>query len=110
LSRFLYYPWGYGLRGCKVRGEISGRRYDRESLIAGRVGANIIAPICFKGTCNTELFNIWVEQALIPELKAGQVVILDNASFHKSQKTRDLIEETECYLLFSLHIVLILIL
>lgn len=54
----------------------------------------------FNGSCNTELFNNWVEHFLIKELKAGQFVVMDNASFHKSQKTRDLIESVGCTLIF----------
>lgn len=54
----------------------------------------------FNGSCNTQLFENWVEQFLIKELKPGQVVIMDNASFHKSQKTRELIESVGCKLIF----------
>jgi transposase len=100
IDQYLQYPWGYGLRGDKVFGEISGKRFDRESFIAGKVGGKIIAPMCFKGTCNTELFNVWIEQVLTPELKPGQVVIMDNATFHKSHKTKELIESLGCRLLF----------
>lgn len=100
IDQYIYYPWGYGPRGQKVHGEVSGKRYDRESFIAGKVGNKIIAPMCFKGTCNTELFNIWIEQVLIHELKPGQVVIMDNAAFHKSPKTRELIEAAGCFLIF----------
>lgn len=46
----------------------------------------------FNGSCTTELFNSWVENFLIKELKAGQFVVMDNASFHKSAKTKELIE------------------
>lgn len=80
IDQYLQYPWGYGLRGDKVFGEISGKRFDRKSFIAGKVGSKIIAPMCFKGTCNTELFNVWMEQFLTRELKPGQVVIMDNAT------------------------------
>jgi transposase len=59
-----------------------------------------LAPFCFQGTCNTELFNIWVERFLCPALKPGQVVILDNATFHKSEKTKELIENRRCTLFF----------
>lgn len=38
----------------------------------------------FNGSCNTDVFNSWVEQFRIKELKPGQVVIMDNAAFHKS--------------------------
>ena len=100
IDQYIHYPWGYGLRGQKVHGEISGKRYDRESFIAGKRGAEIIAPMCFKGTCNTELFNIWIEQVLIAELQPGQVVIMDNAAFHKSPQTRVLIESAGCILIY----------
>ena len=59
-----------------------------------------IAPMVFNGSCNTKLFEAWVEQFLIKELKPGQFVVMDNASFHKSQKTRELIESVGCKLIF----------
>ena len=54
----------------------------------------------FNGSCNTELFNNWVEHFLIKELKPGQIVIMDNAAFHRSQKTKDLIESVGCKIIF----------
>lgn len=59
-----------------------------------------IDPFDFHGTCNTELLNNWVEKFLIKELKAGQVVVMDSASFHKSKKTKELIESVGCELIF----------
>ena len=56
--------------------------------------------MCFKGTCNTELFNTWLEKVLLPELQQGQVVIMDNATFYKSLQTKLLIEKAGCLLLF----------
>ncbi|MBE9033503.1 transposase, partial [filamentous cyanobacterium LEGE 11480] len=37
---------------------------------------------------------------LVPALKPGQVVVMDNASFHKSERMRQLIEQAGCVLLF----------
>ncbi len=70
------------------------------TIVAGLVNNQSIAPFVFNGTCNTELFNNWVEKFLIKELKAGQVVVMDNASFHKSKKTKELIESVGCKLIF----------
>ena len=78
----------------------SGNRYHRESFIAAQNGSKILAPFCYTGTCNTLLFNIWIEKILISELKPGQVVILDNASFHKSKKSVEMIESVGCRVLF----------
>ena len=59
-----------------------------------------IAPFCFKGHTNTEVFNTWVEEVLLPDLRRGQVVILDNAAFHKSSRTTELIESAGCRVIF----------
>jgi transposase len=75
-------------------------RYARESFIAAQRGAKILSPFCYRGTCNTDLFNMWLKDFLIPELNPGQAVIMDNAAFHKSQETKRLIEEAGCRLLF----------
>ena len=56
--------------------------------------------MCFQVTCNTELFNAWLQKALLPSLPKGKVLILDNASFHRSEKTKQLVEEFGCKLLF----------
>lgn len=69
-------------------------------MIAGLVERKSIAPFVFYGACNTELFNEWFEKFLIKELKPGQTVILDNASFHKSPRIKELVESVGCGLLF----------
>lgn len=91
---------GWGKKGELLIGKKSGKYYERTNIIAGLVSNKSIAPFVFNGSCNTELFENWVEQFLIKELKAGQVVIMDNASFHKSQKTKDLIESVGCKIIF----------
>lgn len=87
-------------RGQKIYGKISGKRIKRQSILAAQVNNKIIAPMIFEGTCYAELFEAWVEQVLVPELQPGQVIIMDNAAFHKSSKTKELIEKAGCELLF----------
>ncbi len=53
----------------------------------------------YKGTCNGKLFEGWVEKFLLPQLKPGQTIIMDNATFHKSKRTKNLIESAGCHLL-----------
>ena len=85
-----------------------GHQTEYISMVSGwRVGSafpqgnrQIVAPLTFKGYCNTLLIEAWVEQILVPELKPGQVVIMDNASFHKSSRIRELIKQAKCKLLF----------
>lgn len=91
---------GWGKKGEKLIGKKSGKYYQRTNIVAGLVNNKSIAPMVFNGSCNTELFEIWVEEFLIKELKPAQVIVMDNATFHKSKKTRELIESVGCRLIF----------
>ena len=91
---------GWGKKSEKLIGRKSGKCYERTNIIAGLVEKKSIAPMVFNGSCNTMLFETWVEQFLIKELHIGQVVIMDNASFHKSPKTIELIESVGCRVIF----------
>jgi len=88
-------------RGVRAVDNISGKRVGRTTLIAGYGAGVLKAPMRFKGYTNTNVFNTWCELVLAPELKAGQVVIMDSASFHKSTATRTIIESTGATLLFQ---------
>lgn len=46
------------------------------------------------------VFNTWLEKELLPILSPGTLIILDNAAFHKSQSTMDIVEKAGCHLLF----------
>ena len=61
---------------------------------------NLKLGFCYNGTCNTDLFNYWIEHFLVPEIQPGFTIIMDNATFHKSQKTRELIQKSGCEILF----------
>jgi len=69
-------------------------------MIAGLCGKEIIAPVVFEGTCDTEVFLSYVKQILIKELKAGQIVVMDNINFHKNPKVKELIKSVGCGFLF----------
>ena len=100
IDKFLFREYGWAKKGTKVYGDIAGRRYARESFIAGQLNNKIIAPLCYQGTCDTVLFNFWLEDFLLPALGSGYTIVMDNAAFHKSENTRILIENAGCKLLF----------
>lgn len=90
----------WGKKGKAIQDKKSGKFYRRTNIIAGLCNGEVYAPYIYNNTSNTESFNKWLQEGLLPELKAGQVVVMDNASFHKSQKTIDLIHEAGCEVLF----------
>ena len=91
---------GWAPKGDLVYGTRSGKRGPRTSLIAARMRASLLAPLLFEGTCNTEVFNTWVEDMLCPILDDQCVVIMDNATFHKSKATQTLINNKGASVLF----------
>ncbi|MBS4168620.1 transposase [Parachlamydia sp. AcF125] len=100
IDKYFYRPRARSVVGKAGFGAILGRCYQRESFIVAKASPAIMAPLCYQGTCNTDLFNFWVERYLIPELRPGQVVILDNATFHKSQKTTVMLYTYGCGVIF----------
>jgi transposase len=46
------------------------------------------------------MINLWLKEYILPTLKKGDVIVMDNTSFHKSQETRDIIKNAECFVLF----------
>lgn len=52
------------------------------------------------GAVNADIFEAFVGQVLAPQLKIGDVVVMDNLSSHKSSRTRELIEAKGARLMF----------
>jgi transposase len=53
-----------------------------------------------EGACNRTVFEIWLETCLLPKLEPGQVVVMDNATFHKGGRIQELIQSAGCGLLY----------
>lgn len=86
--------------GDRILTDISGKREARTSIIAGLNQGKPVAPMMFEGYCNTEVVRTWIEEMLLPELKPGQTLIWDNASFHQSPEFKTLIESAGCTLMY----------
>ena len=92
--------YGWSIKGRRCYGEKAYQHKSRISMIAGLCSKEIIAPVVFEGTCDTDVFLSYVEQILIKELKVGQIVVMDNINFHKNPKVKELIESVGCSILF----------
>lgn len=93
------------LRGRAPRGE---RLIDKTphghwkttTLIAALGTTGMRCSTVVDGAVNGDVFEAFVEQVLVPELRAGDVVIMDNLSSHKRHRVRELIEEPGARLVF----------
>jgi len=93
-------PYAYSAIGKRHYEAHPGHYTKRISMIAGLCAKELMAPFMFEGHCNTTVFELYVEHILVPTLEVGMVVIIDNASFHKSKKIRLLIEGVGARLVF----------
>lgn len=60
----------------------------------------LFAPFIFEGYSNKMTYETYVEHVLAPALEPGMVLIIDNASFHKSKRIIEIIESVGCRVLF----------
>lgn len=87
-------------KGFRVYGLKKGKKTKRLSMISALNLNKLKAPFLFEGSCTRDVFETYVEKILIPNLTAGQVLILDNATFHHGGKIKKLIESADCSLLY----------
>jgi transposase len=98
----LYREHARSPRGTSIYADVPDKRFAaRISVVAAYCHGQLLAPFRFEGYTDTLLFDTWVAHFLVPVLQPGQVVILDNARFHQSRHTRELIEGAGCRLLFQ---------
>jgi transposase len=88
------------LRGTKVVDNRQGKRTKRINVVAGLLGHKLIAPLIYTCSTTAEVFYAWLEKGLLPELSKKSVIVLDNATFHKSEKIKQLIESHGHTLIF----------
>lgn len=70
------------------------------TLVAGLRTSGMVAPMVLDGPINGDWFEAYVRQILVPELRRGDIVIMDNLSSHKRTSVRELIEAVGATLVF----------
>ena len=90
------YPYGYCKVGQRFYALKSGKRSERVSWIAGLKEGRLFAPMTFAGSCNRDLFELWLEECLVPQLQPGDVIVIDNASFHHGQAIEEIVAQAGC--------------
>jgi transposase len=89
---------GYSGNGMRCCGEHDRQARRRTNAIGALTGDRPLTAALFDCSINTEVFEAWIRQNLLPVLPNGHVVVTDNASFHKSEKIKELIESAGCLL------------
>ncbi|OHE87600.1 MAG: transposase [Verrucomicrobia bacterium RIFCSPLOWO2_12_FULL_64_8] len=78
-------------RGQRCVGAIPHGHWQTSTFIAALRAERISAPFLIEGAINAEVFTVYLRQVLCPELRVGDIVILDNLSTHKTEGVAELI-------------------
>lgn len=91
---------GRCLKGERLRMGFPHGHRKTTTLVAGLRNTGMVAPLVIDGPINGEWFEAYVGQVLVPTLKPGDIVILDNLSSHKRPAAREIIEAVGARLMF----------
>jgi len=79
---------GRARRGERLVAKVPHGRWQTLTFLAALRSDRIDAPCVIDGPINGESFLAYVEQLLIPTLKPGDIVIIDNLGSHKGKAVR----------------------
>ena len=91
---------GRALVGKRLMAKAPHGHWQTTTLIAALGIEGVRCSTVVDGSVNGDVFEAFVEQVLGPELRSGDVVIMDNLSSHKRSRTRELIEAAGAALVF----------
>jgi len=91
---------GRSKRGERCRAAIPHGHWKTTTFTAGLRRDGLIAPMVLDGPMNGVAFRAYVEQVLVPTLKPGDVVIMDNLPAHRVSGVREAIEAAGATRLF----------
>jgi transposase len=93
-------PRGRCPRGERLIGKVPHGHWKITTFVAALRRNAMIAPLVIDRPMNGAIFKAYVEQCLVPNLKPGDVVVMDNLSSHKSEGIREIIEAAGASLLY----------
>ena len=91
---------GRSPKGERLRMGVPHGHHKTTTLIAGLRLSGMVAPMVLDGPVNSAWFEAYVDQILVPELRCGDVVIMDNLSSHKRASVRAMVEAAGATIMF----------
>jgi transposase len=83
---------GRAPRGVRLVGEVLLGSWETITFVAAMRHNKMMAPMVVKGAMNGEMFMAYVEQCLVPKLRRGDIVVMDNLQVHKVAGIQEAIE------------------
>ena len=86
--------------GERLRAGVPYGHWKTTTFVAGLRVDGMIAPMVLDGPINRDAFEAYVAQVLVPALRPGDIVVIDNLSSHKGPAVRAMIEAADAELLY----------
>jgi len=93
-------PRGRAPRGVRVIGRVPRNHGPNVSCLAVLTPDGITAPLVIEGAIDGTVFQPWLREWLLPALRPGTTIVLDNLSVHRSPDVRKIITAADCHLRF----------
>ncbi|NJM35171.1 MAG: transposase [Rhodomicrobium sp.] len=93
-------PYGRSKRGQRCRASIPHGHWKSTTLVAGLSLKGIVAPMIIDGAMDGKIFRAYVEQVLRPDLKQGDIVVLDNLPAHRVAGISQILQKAGATLCF----------
>ena len=91
---------GWAPRGSRLAAKVPHGRWKTMTFLAALRHDRIDAPWFIEGPIDGESFRLYVKEVLLPTLRPGDIVILDNLGSHKSKAVRQLIRSVGARIFF----------
>ncbi|WP_213032951.1 transposase [Acinetobacter sp. ANC 4654] len=76
----------YSGKGMRAEGEFNWQLKNCSNAIGALIENRLLTVGVFDCSVNTEVFECWIEQDLLPKLKESSILIMDKATFHKGKR------------------------
>ena len=87
-------PHGYSVKGQRCLGSHTWGSKGRTNVIGALMGTTLLTLSLIEGNVDHIVFDAWLENDLLPKLTQSSVIIMDNATFHKSKDMQEKIKAT----------------
>lgn len=84
--------YGRSQRGTRLNASVPYGRWETTTFLGALRTSGFVSPLCVEGAINGPLFTAWVRQHLVPQLRPGDIVVMDNLSSHKTPGVVEAIE------------------
>jgi transposase len=92
--------YGWAPHDQRAVGQVPRNKGKNTTLVAALTAQGLQAPWAIEGAMDTLAFEQYIKQVLVPTLRPGDVIVLDNLSVHRAKVIRQAVEAHGCALLF----------